>query len=99
MIYWAAMLLFQLPQALDLPVAEKNPYTSPADIALGKKLFAARCAGCHGPGGDGGKGANLAVSILPRATDDRSLYRIIRYGLPETEMPGLNMAPSEIWQV
>jgi cytochrome c oxidase cbb3-type subunit 3 len=99
MICWATMLLLQLPQVLDLPAPEKNPYTGPADIALGKKLFAGRCAGCHGPGGDGGKGANLAVSILPRASDDRSLYRIIRYGLPETEMPGSNMTPTEIWQV
>jgi putative heme-binding domain-containing protein len=99
MIYWAILLLLQLPQVLDLAVPEKNPYTSQADLALGKKLFAARCAGCHGPGGDGGKGANLAVSILPRSSDDRGLYRTIRYGLPETEMPGSNMAPSEIWQV
>lgn len=80
-------------------MTEKNPFTSQADLALGKKLFAGRCAGCHGPEGDGGKGANLALPVLPRATDDRSLYRVIRYGLPETEMPGSNMAPSEIWQI
>lgn len=99
MICWATLLLLQLPQLLDLPVPEKNPYTSPADLALGKKIFAGRCAGCHGPAGDGGKGANLAVAILPRSGDDRSLYRIIRYGLPETEMPGSNLTPAEIWQV
>jgi putative heme-binding domain-containing protein len=99
MIWWAAALLFQVPQVIDLPAVEKNPYTSAADVDQGKKLFAARCAGCHGPGGDGGKGANLAVPILPHAAGDRGLYRVIRYGLPDTEMPGSPLLTQrEIWQ-
>ena len=98
MISWAVALL-QFAQMLDLPNVTNNPHTTAADLALGKKLFAARCAGCHGPGGDGGKGANLAVPTLPRASDDRGLYRVIRYGLMDTEMPGSNMTPLEIWQV
>lgn len=97
MIWLAAMLLLQR-QMLELPTASNNPHATAADLALGKKLYGGRCAGCHGPAGDGGKGANLAAS-LPRAQDDRALYRIIRYGIPETEMPGFNMAPREIWQV
>ena len=48
----------------------------------------------HGPAGNGGKGANLAVPSLPRAQTDIALYKVIRYGLPETEMPGANMTPS-----
>src|SRR5947209_20196731 len=96
---WCVPVLLLQPQALDLPLVGKNPFTSKADIQSGQKLFAGRCAGCHGPTGDGGKGANLAVALLPRASDDRSLYRIIRYGLPETEIPGSNMTPAEIWQV
>src|SRR5215471_2550706 len=48
------------------------------------------CAGCHGPLGNGGKGANLAAPSLPRAQTDIGLYKVIRYGLPETEMPGAN---------
>ncbi len=98
MISWAVVLL-QLAQVLDLPTVTNNPHTTAADLALGKKLFAARCAGCHGPGGDGGKGANLVVPVLPRATNDLGLYRVIRYGLMDTEMPGSNMTPLEIWQV
>jgi putative heme-binding domain-containing protein len=89
----------QAPVVLELPTVEKNPFDTPADRAWGKKLFAGRCAGCHGPLGDGGKGANLGVPHLPRAGDDRALYRVIRYGLPETEMPATLLAPKEVWQV
>jgi putative heme-binding domain-containing protein len=97
-ILCSVLLLLQQRALLDLPQVEKNPHTSEADIALGKKLYAGRCAGCHGPSGDGGKGANLATPVLSRAKDDLSLYSVIRYGLPETEMPSHNMAPREIWQ-
>ena len=97
MIWFAALFLMQVP-ILDVP-AESNPFTTEADIAQGKKLYAGRCAGCHGPAGDGGKGANLAVSVLPRTAQDRSLYLTIRYGIPDTEMPSSLMSPREIWQV
>ena len=96
MIWWATLLLFQPAPVLDLPA--KNPYTSAADIAHGKQLYQGRCAGCHGPEGNGGKGANLAVPSLPRAAEDPSLYRIIRYGIPDTEMPGSLMDTRELWQ-
>src|SRR5262245_33069919 len=99
MICWVAPVLLLQVQMLELPNVEKNPHTTEADIALGKKLYAGRCAGCHSPTGDGGKGANLAVSVLPRATGDLGLYKVIRYGIPDTEMPAFNMAPREIWQV
>jgi putative heme-binding domain-containing protein len=95
MPWWAPFLLFQLP-SLDIPAT--NPFSSPADVAHGQRLYMGRCAGCHGPTGDGGKGANLAAPRLARAADDRSLYRIIRYGIPDTEMPGSLMDSHEIWQ-
>jgi cytochrome c oxidase cbb3-type subunit III len=95
MPWWAPFLLFQLPP-LDLPAT--NPLTAAADIAQGQRLYMGRCAGCHGPTGDGGKGANLAVPRLARAAEDRALYRIIRHGIPETEMPGSLMDSHEIWQ-
>ncbi|MDQ6706571.1 MAG: c-type cytochrome [Acidobacteriota bacterium] len=99
MIWLAALFLLQRPQTLDVEIGARNPHTTQADIEQGKRLFAGRCAGCHGPTGDGGKGANLAVPVLPRTSDDRSLYRTIRYGIPDTEMPSSLMSPREIWQV
>jgi putative heme-binding domain-containing protein len=82
-----------------LAPAEKNPHTATADVAHGKRIFAAQCAGCHGPTGDGGKGTNLAVPVLPRAAADASLYEIIRFGIPDSEMPSHMLTPREVWQV
>lgn len=95
----AALLLLQHILPPDFPTVEKNPFVSAEDLQQGKKLYAGRCAGCHGPSGDGGKGTNLATPVLPRADTDISLYRVIRYGLPETEMPAHNMTQREIWQI
>jgi cytochrome c oxidase cbb3-type subunit 3 len=96
MLWWAPFLLFQLQLAPEVP--DKNPHSTAADIALGKRLYMGRCAGCHGPTGDGGKGANLALPVLPRAVSDRALYRVIRYGIPDTEMPASLMDQHELWQ-
>jgi putative heme-binding domain-containing protein len=79
--------------------AERNPHTTATDVAQGKKLYLGRCAGCHGPAGDGGKGTNLAVPVLPRAAEDASLYTVIRFGIPDSEMPSHMMSPREVWQV
>src|SRR5262245_8428291 len=88
----------QSPDAKEVP--KHNPYTSEADVARGKQLFLGHCAPCHGPEGDGGKGANLARRDLPRAADDRSLFKVIQRGIPGTEMPrGSAMIDHEIWQV
>ena len=58
-----------------------------ADLADGKQLFESLCGGCHGPFGNGGRGANLAQPRLRYATDDQALLTIIRFGIPGTEMP------------
>src|SRR4051794_38472009 len=91
--------MFQQRAMLDLPAVSTNPLTGPADVEVGKKLYKGRCAGCHGPSGDGGKGSSLATPTLPRGHNDVALFRIIRYGIPETEMPAHNMTEREIWQI
>lgn len=73
---------------------------SPADLARGKALYDGSCQLCHGPRGDGGKGANLAQEKLPRANNDGELARIIEVGIPGTEMPGAwHMTRREVTQV
>jgi putative heme-binding domain-containing protein len=96
---WVLLLFLQQAQDLELPSVNRNPFTAPTDVAQGKKLYGGRCAGCHGPLGNGGKGANLALPSLTRAQSDLGLYRVIRYGIPETEMPAHNMTQREIWQI
>ncbi len=62
----------------------------------GKRLFESRCGICHGPLGNGGRGANLAQPQLRRATDDQALLNIIRRGIPGTEMPGSYLTASQL---
>jgi cytochrome c oxidase cbb3-type subunit 3 len=102
---WIAAVLYLTmaqapPQVREMAANVTNPHNTPEDIEQGRKIFGGRCAGCHGPAGDGGKGANLAVAVLPRSRTDRELYRVLRYGLPETEMPSSSqMTDREIWQL
>jgi putative heme-binding domain-containing protein len=81
------------------PVPPRLPAT-PENLALGGKLFQGHCSPCHGPQGDGGRGANLARPKLRRASDITELYRVVRRGVPGTEMPGAwQMNEREIWLV
>ena len=74
--------------------------TSPEDLARGKKLFLGSCGYCHGPTGDGGKGADLSRPNLVRAKTDGDLARIIEVGIPGTEMPGgWHLTRREVTQV
>ena len=65
----------------------------------GKTLFESQCGSCHGPLGNGGKGANLAQPRLRRATNDQALLGIIRGGIPGTEMPGSFLTSSQVASV
>jgi putative heme-binding domain-containing protein len=74
--------------------------SSPEDLARGKKLFLGSCTYCHGPTGDGGKGADLSRQQLVRAKTDGDLARVIEEGIPGTEMQGAwHMTRREVTQV
>lgn len=73
---------------------------SPEDLVRGKKLYLGSCTYCHGPTGDGGKGADLSRRELVQAKTDGDLARIIEVGLPGTEMPpAWHMTRREVTQV
>lgn len=55
---------------------------------LGKNVFDAHCARCHGIGGTGGEGPTLAVPMLRHAGDDEALASVIENGIENTDMPG-----------
>jgi putative heme-binding domain-containing protein len=59
---------------------------SPHELARGRRYFEAQCARCHGIGGTGGFGPNLARARLRRAPDDATLLSVIRDGIPRTPM-------------
>ena len=76
-----------------------RPKLTAADIERGRTLFQAQCAFCHGAGGDGGRGANLARPTLRRAPTDDALFRVVNRGIAGTGMPGNAMSLRETWQV
>jgi cytochrome c oxidase cbb3-type subunit III len=78
-----------------LSVRAQTPTDAP-NLDHGKKLFQGHCISCHGPNGEGARGPTLAQANLPRASTDAALVRIIRSGLPGTEMPAHRMQPHEL---
>jgi cytochrome c oxidase cbb3-type subunit 3 len=76
-----------------------QPKTTREDLAEGQRVFGTQCSYCHGPKGEGGQGAVLAVPRLPHAPDDQTLFRVILEGIPGTRMPASALTTSQIWQV
>jgi cytochrome c oxidase cbb3-type subunit 3 len=69
--------------------AQAQPQASPPkiDMARARRVFENSCAGCHGPRGQGGRGPNLTVPKLRRASTDLELAGVIATGIAGTEMP------------
>jgi cytochrome c oxidase cbb3-type subunit III len=76
-----------------------RPPVTAGDLAAGERLYLTQCGYCHGPRGEGGRGAALARPRLLHAPDAQALFTVIEQGIPGTEMPGHWFTPREIWQV
>ena len=66
----------------------------PSDLALGRRIFDAQCAWCHGNAGDGGTGPNLHGK-LRHATTLASITDIIISGIPGSDMPSFRLGLTE----
>jgi putative heme-binding domain-containing protein len=75
---------------ISLARPQPNPgVTQPADdLAQGKLLYIGHCAPCHGIEGVGGRGPALNQQTMRHVTDEASLFRVIKSGIPGGEMPG-----------
>ena len=102
---WMACVLAasaQNPRQARQPPAnlpEVNPYTSVADIAIGRAIYNGRCGHCHGLSGEGGRGAVLNAGRFRYGGSDRDLFITIRSGVLDTEMPGVNIPDMEVWRL
>jgi cbb3-type cytochrome c oxidase subunit III len=65
------------------------------DVALGQRLFAASCAGCHGAKGEGGDGPALNNPVLQQFATDSYLVETIARGRRGTDMEGF-LEPSSV---
>ncbi len=65
---------------------------TPTEIDAGRRVFAAQCAWCHGNEATGGSGPNLQRATLRHAASDADLVKIVRSGIPGTEMPNFEVS-------
>src|SRR5436190_3024484 len=71
--------------AQDLP--EKNPFEgNPDAVRAGMGGFRQRCADCHGTDAHGVRGPDI-TQIWASGRTDQGLFKTIRQGVPNTEMP------------
>ena len=65
----------------------KNPLEGNADaITAGMGAYRVRCADCHGMDARGIRGPDIS-QVWARGRTDAALFRTIRNGVPNTEMP------------
>lgn len=58
-----------------------------ATIAEGKQTFVQTCAACHGQAGEGKIGPNLTDKHWIRGGDPMSIYKVVKDGAVEKQMP------------
>ena len=71
-----------------------------AAIAAGEKAFNEGCAVCHGQGGTGGRGPNLANGrVMWHSLTDEATFRRIKDGVPSGGMPPTPGSDEKLWQL
>jgi cytochrome c oxidase cbb3-type subunit III len=78
--------------------AQESPVSklTPEDIATGKQIFAAQCAGCHGFDGSGQLGPNLHGVEARRG--DAGIFAVVRNGTGAMP-PVMSLNDQRVWQV
>lgn len=81
------------------PAFSQNPqdhtYTS-EDIQAGAAIYAARCAGCHGPNGDTVAGVDFRRGLFRRSVTDDDLAKVITTGVSGAGMPSFAFPLAEM---
>jgi alcohol dehydrogenase (cytochrome c) len=84
---------------VSLEGALANPLTETEDIKIGGRIFRERCAQCHGTDGAGLHAPPLNRPGYKHGDSDLSVYKVLRDGVPNTEMVATNLSFVERWQV
>jgi putative heme-binding domain-containing protein len=79
--------------------AQKSAWDTPEAAEQGRALFQTRCAFCHGPHGEGGRGADLTSGQYTHGGSDAELFSTIRNGVPGTSMPSAGASDEEVWKL
>ncbi len=86
----------------DMTVAQESASRYVGDskaIQAGQESYQLVCSGCHGMTGEGGRGPNLITGKgVNKATDDE-LFRLIKDGIPGSDMPPSPLEETKVWQI
>lgn len=83
--------------ASDPPEVPLGPDGRPdATLALGRDVFGARCANCHGSAGGGGTGPRLAGTVTETYPDPADQEEVIRDGRNSMPSFGGSLSDAEI---
>ena len=102
------LLLFVAPLTAQNPALREVVRDPNEDIYIGKKehiaagaqLYSIACSGCHGPGGEGGRGPNLVIGPAAQNKKPTQIYSAIKIGVPGGDMPPFGSMPEEqLWQM
>ena len=78
-------------------LAAASPPVLAQSHETGRKVYEARCVGCHGSDGSGGGHGPGFVDIRrPRASSKPALQKLISSGIPGTTMPAFAMTDAEL---
>jgi PQQ-dependent dehydrogenase (methanol/ethanol family) len=96
-----AILSATLLWARQNPPGTAVPPETGAAVTEGARLFDQSCQSCHGPAGQGSdRGPALATAPLVHGNTEADLFRVIRAGVPGTQMPPFAaMSDAEIRQL
>lgn len=80
----------------------KNPLEGdPEAIKAGMGAYRVRCADCHGMDARGIRGPDI-TQVWARGRTDDALFRTIRHGVPNTEMPAFpapRTSDNDVWRI
>jgi len=79
----------------------ENPYTTRLDVRMGQRLYQQQCGRCLGQDGGGGELGPALDEGFRNASTDAGLFRIVREGIPNTQMIGIsrNATDQSAWMV
>lgn len=101
LIVAAISLLLASDAAAATGSIQASAFARDADaIKAGMRSFRGRCARCHGNDARGIQAPDLTTSAS--VLDDAAMFRVIRFGVPGTEMPAggpTTMPDVEVWKI
>ena len=100
-VFLASVYLATAPAVPHAQETTENPFTTVLDARMGERLFRQQCGRCHGRDAKGGELGPDLTSGLQNASTDAGLFKVVREGLPNTQMIGISRSATDqsVWMV